>query len=147
MAEHTPRPDNPSRPEPRPTTETAAYWEAAADGRLVIQRCAQCGRHQFYPRAFCTTCLSEPLEWVATAGLGRIYTFTVCRVPAHPSMADKVPYAVAMIDLDEGVRLLTNIVDCPIDRIRVGARVAVCFERVSPTTVLPQFTLADLGDR
>lgn len=139
--------DNTLRPEPRPTAETAAYWEAAADERLVVQRCANCGRHQFYPRAFCTACLSERLEWVPSAGLGRIYTFTICRLPAHPSMAGKVPYAVAMIDLDEGVRLLTNIVDCPIDHIRIGARVAVRFERTSSTTVLPQFTLTDLEER
>ncbi|MEV0087315.1 Zn-ribbon domain-containing OB-fold protein [Saccharopolyspora sp. NPDC050642] len=139
--------DTAPRPEPRPTAETAAYWEAAADERLVVQRCETCGRHQFYPRTFCTACLSERLDWVQSAGLGRIYTFTVCRLPAHPSMTDKVPYAVAMIDLDEGVRLLTNIVDCPIDLIRVGARVAVRFERISSTTVLPQFTLTDLEDR
>ncbi|PQP18363.1 Zn-ribbon domain-containing OB-fold protein [Rhodococcus opacus] len=139
--------DTPVRPEPRPTAETAAYWNAAREERLVVQRCEQCGRHQFYPRAFCTACLSENIEWVDSAGAGTIYTFTVCRVPAHPSMADKVPYAVAVIELDEGVRLLTNIVDCPIDRIRVGARVEVRFERISAETILPQFALTEVDDR
>ncbi|MFC9660021.1 Zn-ribbon domain-containing OB-fold protein [Nocardia sp. NPDC127606] len=139
--------DNVLRPEPRPTTETATYWNAAREERLVVQRCEECGRHQFYPRAFCTACLSEHLEWVDSVGAGSIYTFTICRIPADPSMADKVPYAVAIIDLDEGVRLLTNIVDCPIDRIRVGAHVEVRFERVSTTAVLPQFTLTDLDYR
>ncbi|MFD6057423.1 Zn-ribbon domain-containing OB-fold protein [Rhodococcus wratislaviensis] len=139
--------DTTLRPEPRPTAETAGYWEAAREEHLVVQRCENCGRHQFYPRAFCTACLSENLEWVESAGEGSIYTFTVCRIPANPSMADKVPYAVAVIDLDEGVRLLTNIVDCPIDRIRVGARVEVRFERISPETTLPQFTLTEVDDR
>ena len=136
-------PETELRPEPRPTADTAAYWEAAADERLVVQRCAACGRHQFYPRAFCTSCLSDQVEWSPSAGLGRIYAYTVCRIPAHPSMADRVPYAVAVIGLDEGVRLLTDVVDCPLDRIRVGARVEVRFERLSGTTVLPQFTLSD----
>jgi uncharacterized OB-fold protein len=135
------------RPEPRPTAESAAYWEAAANERLVVQRCATCGGHQFYPRAFCVSCLSDQVEWVPSAGAGRIYTFTVCRIPAHPSMADKVPYAVALVDLDEGVRLLSNVVDCPIDRIHVGARVAVRFERISSSTVLPQFTVTDEDPR
>lgn len=133
--------DVPVRPEPRPTAESAPYWEAAAQQRLVIQRCAQCGHHQFYPRGFCTDCLSERLEWVESAGSGTVYTFTICRIPAHPSMADPVPYAVAMIDLDEGVRMLTNLVDCDISRIAIGSRVGVRFERISASTVLPQFTL------
>ncbi|SCZ11565.1 hypothetical protein SAMN02745898_110191 [Streptomyces sp. 136MFCol5.1] len=139
--------DTTARPEPAPTAETKPYWEAAAEGRLVIQRCRDCARHQFYPRGFCTACLSDHLEWIESAGLGRIYTFTVCRIPAHPSMRDKVPYAVAVIDLDEGVRLLTDIVDCPIDQVRIGARVEVRFERISSTCVLPQFTLAHLEDQ
>ena len=139
--------DTIARPEPAPTAETAPYWEAAAESRLLIQRCQSCTRHQFYPRAFCMACLSDRLEWVESAGLGRIYTFTICRIPANPSMKDKVPYAVAVIDLDEGVRMLTDIVDCPIDQIRIGARVEVRFERISSTCVLPQFTLANLEDR
>jgi uncharacterized OB-fold protein len=139
--------DTALRPEPRPTAETAAYWHAAREERLTVQRCHDCGRHQFYPRAFCTACLSEHLEWVDAAGTGSIYTFTICRVPAHPSMTDKVPYAVAVIELDEGIRMLTNIVDCPIERIRVGARVELRFERISADTVLPQFTLTEVHHR
>lgn len=139
--------DTALRPEPRPTSETAAYWQATREERLTIQRCATCGQHQFYPRAFCTACLSEQLAWVDSAGAGSIYTFTICRVPAHPSMADKVPYAVAVIELDEGVRMLTNIVDSAMDRIRIGARVELRFERIGSTTVLPQFTLTDRDER
>ena len=106
----------------------------------MVQRCNACGRHQFYPRAFCTACLSDDLEWVEARGTGRIYTFTICRIAAHPALT--APYAVALIDLDEGVRMLANIVDCELALIRMGARVAVRFEPIGDEFTLPQFTLA-----
>jgi uncharacterized OB-fold protein len=129
------------RPLPTPTTDSTPYWQASNAGKLVIQRCVACGRHQFYPRAFCTSCLAPHPEWVESSGLGRIYSYTICRIPGHPSMATKVPYAIAMIDLDEGVRMLTNIVDCDIDKVALGARVKTCFERINDEFNLPQFTL------
>jgi uncharacterized OB-fold protein len=137
MADPTSNP----RPLPAPTADSTPYWQAANAGKLVVQHCKACGRRQFYPRAFCTACLSPELEWSECSGLGRIYTYTICRIPGHPSMAAKVPYAVAMIDLDEGVRMLTNIVDCDIGNIAIGARVGVCYERISEEFNLPQFTL------
>lgn len=131
------------RPQPAPTAETQAYWDAAREGRLVVQRCAACGRHQFYPRAFCTGCLSEDLQWVQARGTGRIYTFTICRIAANEAMA--APYAVALVELDEGVRMLANVVGCDLDRIRTGARVEVRFEAVGEACTLPQFTLQEEG--
>ncbi|HEX6017767.1 MAG TPA: Zn-ribbon domain-containing OB-fold protein [Burkholderiaceae bacterium] len=129
----------PSRPRPQPIAETRAYWEGARNGRLLIQRCADCGRHQFYPRPFCTTCLAERVNWVEAAGRGHVVTFTICRIAAHPALTP--PYAVALVELDEGVRLLANIVDCELDAIRCGARVQVRFERLDDEITLPQFTL------
>jgi uncharacterized OB-fold protein len=131
----------PGPPLPQATTETAAYWEAARAGKLVIQRCRACNHRQFYPRAFCTCCLSDEIEWIEASGRGTIYTFTVCRIAASPAFEARLPLPVAMIDLDEGVRMLANIVDADIDRIAVGSRVAVCFERVDETCTLPQFKL------
>jgi uncharacterized protein len=132
-----------SRPQPVATAETRPYWDAAREGRLVLQRCASCGRHQFYPRAFCISCLADGLEWVQARGTGRIYTYTICRIAANPAMT--APYAVALVDLDEGVRMLANIVECDIERISNGARVQVRFERISDEFTLPQFTLQEEG--
>jgi uncharacterized OB-fold protein len=131
------------RPQPVATAETQPYWDAARAARLVVQRCASCGSHQFYPRSFCTSCLSGELEWVEARGTGRIYTFTICRIAANAAMT--APYAVALIDLDEGVRMMANIVDCDIERIRIGARVQVRFEPISDEFILPQFTLQEEG--
>jgi uncharacterized protein len=134
---------SPQRPQPVATAETQPYWDAAREGRLVVQRCKDCVRHQFYPRGFCTACLSDQMEWAPARGAGRIYTFTICRIAANPVMT--APYAVALIDLDEGVRMLANIVECDIERIRTGARVQVRFERISDEFTLPQFTLQEEG--
>jgi uncharacterized OB-fold protein len=133
----------PARPLPQPTTETAAYWAAAQEQRLVIQRCDHCGQCQFYPRAFCLSCLSDRVEWVDASGQGRVYTYTVCRIAPSPAFESRLPYVVALIDLDEGVRLLANILDADLERVVIGARVRVCFESVSETCTLPQFTLLD----
>ena len=130
-------------PQPVPTAETAHYWRAAHEGRLEIQHCRDCARHQFYPRAFCTRCLSDQIEWVRASGRGRIYTYTVCHVAGHPAFEARVPYAIGMVELDEGVRMLAGIVDSDLARLAVGARVQVCFERISDEIALPMFRLAD----
>ena len=133
----------PARPLPQPTTETAGYWAAAQARRLVIQRCTRCSHVQFYPRAFCLSCLCDGLEWIDAAGQGRIYSYTVCRIAPSPAFESQLPYVVALIDLDEGVRLLANILDTDLASIAIGARVGVCFEPVSESCTLPQFTLLD----
>jgi uncharacterized OB-fold protein len=132
---------SPPGPQPIPTAETAHYWRAALEGRLEIQYCRGCARHQFYPRRFCTRCLSDQLDWVQASGYGRIYTYTVCHVAAHPAFESRVPYAIGMIELDEGVRMLAGIVDSDVGRVSVGAPVEVCFERMSDDIALPMFRL------
>jgi len=131
----------PERPLPVSTSDTQAYWEAARQGKLLIQRCDSCGVAQFYPREFCVSCLSDDIAWVEASGKGRIYTFTLCHIPGNPAMADKLPYAIAMIDLDEGVRMLTEIIQSSQSHIRVGARVELVFEKLTEELSLPQFTL------
>lgn len=130
-------------PLPIPTAETAHYWRAAHDGRLEIQYCRACARHQFYPRRFCTRCLSDQVDWVQASGRGRIYTYTVCHVAGHPAFESRVPYAIGMIELDENVRMLAGIVHSDVTRLSVGAPVQVCFERISDDIALPMFRLAD----
>ncbi|MFM0176242.1 Zn-ribbon domain-containing OB-fold protein [Paraburkholderia sediminicola] len=136
---------SPTRPQPIATAETARYWQAALEGRLEIQYCRACARHQFYPRRFCTRCLSDRVEWVQASGNGRVYTYTVCHVAVHPAFESRVPYVIAMIELDEGVRMLAGIVDSDVDSIAIGAPVRVCFERISDETALPMFRLTS-GD-
>jgi len=131
-----------ARPLPKPTADTQAFWHAANQDQLVVQTCRDCGKPQFYPRGFCVSCLSDDLDWVPATGKGRIYSYTICRVPGHPSMADQVPYAMALVDLDEGVRMLAQIVDTALDQVAIGARVEVVFERISDDIQLPQFKIS-----
>lgn len=131
------------RPEPQPTTDTAAYWAGAQEHRLLMQRCTGCGHHQFYPRAFCIECLSTRLDWVDACGRGRVYSYTVCRIAPSPAFEARLPYVVALIDLEEGVRLVANLLDVDPSRVAIGAAVQVCFEVVSESCTLPQFTLSD----
>ncbi len=133
------------RPLPVPTIDTQGYWHAVNEGRLVFQRCLKCGELRFYPRAFCVSCLSDELIWELASGRGRIYTFTICHIPGNPAMAEKIPYAMAMIDLDEGVRMLAGIIESQLSHIHIGAAVEVVFERLTPDLSLPQFTLCKSG--
>ncbi len=131
------------RPLPQPTRITQAYWDAAKENRLLIQQCASCGKHQFYPREFCVSCLSEDIKWVPSKGKGRVYTYTVNHRPANAALSERVPYVVAAVDLDEGVRMIANIVDKPVDQVKIGSRVEVRFEKLNDEITLPQFTLAE----
>jgi uncharacterized OB-fold protein len=98
---------------------TRQYWAAAAEHRLLVQRCAGCGHHQFYPRPFCLACSSRRIAWQQVTGRGWVYSLTTVRIPVHPDLPP--PYVVALVDLDEGPRLLTNLVgECAVgDRVRV----------------------------
>ena len=99
---------------------TAAYWAAAREGRLLVQCCAECGHHQFYPRPFCLACESRQVRWRQSGGYGHVYSMTTVRIPVTPGLVP--PYLLALVDLDEGPRLLTTIVgDCAIgDRVQLG---------------------------
>jgi len=123
------RPPKP-RPAPIPDADSAPYWSAAHDGRLVIQRCDRCGSHQLYPRDRCLACRG-PVQWVEASGRGTVYSFTVIRQNYARPFRDWIPYVVALVDLEEGPRLMTNIVGCEPDAVRVGLAVRATFEVVS----------------
>jgi uncharacterized OB-fold protein len=130
------------RPAPRPDPESAPYWAATLDQRLVVQRCTVCRHQQLYARAHCLRCRG-PVEWVDASGRGTIYSYTVIRQNFSRPFRDLLPYIVALVDLDEGPRLMTNVVGCaPVD-LRIGAAVQVCFEPVSDEAALPLFKLAN----
>ena len=129
------------RPAPLPTDITGPYWEAAAAHKLVVQECRACRARQFYPRGFCIACLSDDLHWLPCSGKGTIYTYTVNHRAANAYMKDRLPYVVAVINLDEGTRMMANIVDSPPDAVHMGARVQVVFEDLPDGMALPQFRI------
>jgi uncharacterized OB-fold protein len=99
-------------PAPVPTSLSAPYWSALADGRLTFQQC-RCGHRWLPARAECPSCLGADWEWTDATGRGRIVSWVVYHVAYHPAFADTLPYNVAVIELDEGVRLVSNVLDCP----------------------------------
>jgi uncharacterized OB-fold protein len=125
------------KPVPVPQIDSVPFFEAAAQGRLELQRCADCERFQFPPRLICVHCSSRSVVWTVTSGRGTVYSFTVVWRPPTPAFADDVPYTVALIDLDEGPRMMTNIVECDCDAVFVGQRVQARFaERGDQTIVM-----------
>lgn len=134
---------DPTRPLPQPTDLTRPYWQAAARGELHLQQCQDCQRWQFYPRPFCLHCESEALQWRAASGLGRIYTYTVNHRAPNPFMKQRLPYVVAIVELDEGPRLMANIQGEGALEAGIGKRVKVLFEAVSEELALPQFALLE----
>ncbi|HPU18746.1 MAG TPA: Zn-ribbon domain-containing OB-fold protein [Alicycliphilus sp.] len=133
----------PARPLPQPTDLTRPYWQAAAQGELHMQHCGACGQWQFYPRPFCIHCEAEALHWRAVSGLGRIYTYTVNHRAPNAFMKARLPYVVAIVELDEGPRLMANIQGEGALDAAIGKRVKVLFEPVSDELALPQFALLE----
>lgn len=127
------------KPLPVVDAESAPYWAALKEHRLILKRCRDCGRHHFYPRALCPHCHSDALEWADASGRGSIYSYTVARRPAGPAFKADAPYVVAVVDLDEGARMMTNIVTDDVESVRIGQRVAVAFEAVTDEITLPKF--------
>lgn len=122
-----------SMPAPVPNPETEAYWQAARAHRLLIKHCNACGENHFYPRAFCPFCFSDQTVWRDSKGQGTIYSYTIAR-------RAPTPYALAYVALDEGVTMMTNIVGCDLDSIRIGQRVSVTFQPTEDGPPVPVFT-------
>jgi uncharacterized OB-fold protein len=121
-----------SAPEANP--ETKPFWDAAASGKLLIKTCRSCGEAHYYPRAICPHCFSDATEWLEASGDGAIYSYSVIRRGAP------VPYAIAYVMLAEGVTMMTNIVDCDLDTIRIGQKVRVVFKPSDGGPPVPMFT-------
>lgn len=111
-----------AKPIPDPDGTAAPFWQGAAAGELRVQQCVQCGHHQHYPRKLCIRCGGEP-AWQPTSGRGTVYTFTVVRQFGLPPFRDELPYVVAMIELEEGVRMLGNVTDVSVDDVHIGMSV------------------------
>ena len=134
----------PMKPTPTPDELSRPYWLAAAEDRLEIQRCQQCGDYHHPPVAVCLNCLSEDLRYEPVSGRGVIYTYTVTHDARNPAFAALQPYAVVWVDLVEQARLriVANMPDTPLEDVRVGADVEVYFEALDGGTKIPQFRLA-----
>lgn len=124
---------------PRPDPESRPFWDAARAGRLDLQRCGGCGHLVWYPRRRCHRCGSDQLRWETLSGEGTVHAYTVVhRAPAEDRAAD-VPYVVALVDLAEGARLMTNVVDCNPAEVHVGMPVSVRFRPIGEDLALPVF--------
>ncbi|MEH6581221.1 MAG: Zn-ribbon domain-containing OB-fold protein [Halioglobus sp.] len=128
-----------SRILPPETEISLPFWDGCRSGELRMQHCDDCDRFQFYPRIFCTHCGGNKLSWRAVSGGGRIASYTVVR--RGISSAYTAPYVVALIDLEEGPRMMSNVVDCDPDTVVVGAAVDVQFEPWGADYSLPVFAL------
>lgn len=129
------------KPLPVIDSESRPYWDALKQHRLTLKRCQDCGKHHFYPRALCPHCHSDAVEWVEARGTGTIYSFTIARRPAGPAFKADTPYVVAVVELDEGARMMSNIVTDKVDAVRIGQHVSVQYEDVTEEVTLPKFRL------
>ena len=127
------------KPLPRIDEESRGYWEALARHELYFQRCRDCGTERFYPRAVCPVCLSSSTAWVRASGRGTVYSFTVTRQNQAPGFREELPYVLAVVELAEGPRLMTNVIGCPPEEVRIGMAVEVVFEDVTPEVTLAKF--------
>ncbi|MDQ1239664.1 MAG: uncharacterized protein QG577_1850 [Thermodesulfobacteriota bacterium] len=128
-------------PKPLPIVNEWArpFWEAARQHKLMIQECKDCGKHIFYPRMSCPECFSEHLDWVECSGHGTVYSFTVVESNPPSAFIPDLPYVVALIKLEEGVQMLSNIVEWEPGQLRCDMPVQVTFEKLNDEFTLPKF--------
>ena len=125
-------------PVPVPSGANTEFWEATLEGELLYQHCDDCGTAQLYPRAVCTGCGAVDPPFETSAGVGTVYSYTVCHIPGEPGFGDRTPYVVAAVDLEEGPRLLA-LVDCDSELVEIGTALEVTFWQVSDEVALPVF--------
>jgi uncharacterized OB-fold protein len=124
---------------PTPDNESQPFWDATREHRLVIKRCAACGRAHFYPRPFCPHCWSEQVHWEDASGRATLYTYSVVHVNDLPPFNERVPYVAAIVDLEEGPRAMTNVVECDVADLRVGMSLEATFQPISDEVTIPVF--------
>jgi uncharacterized protein len=131
------------KPRPVPTATSQPFWDALGEDRVVLQRCHDCGTWIHYPRARCLHCLSARISWHDVDGDGTVFSFTVALQPTAPPFADEVPQHLAIVELREGVRVSTTLVDVAPNAIRIGMRVAPVFDHGADGITLLRFRPAD----
>lgn len=129
------------KPIPLSDPDSQPYWDALRSHRLKLRSCKSCGQPHFYPRSLCPHCHSEDLDWIEASGRGLIYSYTVARKPAGPAFKADTPYIVAIVQLEEGPRMMTRIATTDLESVSIGAPVQVVYHDVSPELTLPIFSL------
>lgn len=128
-----------SKPIPVPDLVTAKFWEAAREHKLLLQRCGDCGAFQFFPQSLCRGCLSQRLNWIEASGRGTIYSYTIVHRAPSAAFERDIPYVVALVELDEGVRMMSNVVGCVPQEVSIGMEVEVLFDHVTDEIAIPKF--------
>jgi hypothetical protein len=133
--------DIPVKPKPIPVVNPWAkpFWEAARDEKLIIQKCQDCGKYIFYPRIACPDCFSDNVVWTPVSGRGKVYTYTVVENNPPSAFVVDLPFVIAVIRLEEGVQMLSNIVGCDPYKVYCEMPVTVVFERLNEEFKLPKF--------
>lgn len=128
-----------TKPIPRPDEASQPFFAGAKQHRLMVQRCTSCGTLMWPVKPWCISCMSMELEWAQVSGKGTLYSFTLMHQVYHPAFAAEVPYNLAEVDLAEGLRILSNVVDCPNADLKIGMPLIVTFEDVSDEVTIPKF--------
>ena len=128
------------KPIPIPDEASKPFFDGARQHRLMIQQCSACGAVMWPVKSHCDKCLSASVTWVQASGKATLYTFALMHQIYHPGFAAEVPYNIAQVDLEEGLRILTNIVGCPNADLQIGMPLEVTFEDISDEVTLPKFT-------
>lgn len=133
-----------TKPLPKPDPVTAPFWDSVNRGALEVQRCDDCASFVFYPRAICPSCGSRRLTWTPVSGRGRIYSLTIVHRPTSNAFKADSPYVVALVELEEGCRMMSNIIEVEPDpaHVRIGMPVEVVYDRVTGDVTLPKFRLS-----
>ncbi len=124
---------------PTPTAETQPYWDGLRDGRLRLQRCADCGKVRHYPRPVCDSCWSMNVEWMDAAGEGTVHSWTITHYAFHPGFKGDLPYILLTVDLPEGVRMNARARGIDASALRIGMPVKIAFDPVKDDLTLPVF--------
>jgi uncharacterized OB-fold protein len=129
------------KPLPKSDPVTAPFWDSLNRGRMEIQRCDDCGTFVYYPRAVCPSCSSRKLAWTPVSGRGTIYSLTIVHRPTNHAFSEDAPYVVALVELDEGCRMMSNIVGVEPDPayVQIGMAVEIVHDRVTDSVTLPRF--------
>jgi len=127
------------KPIPIPSLESQPYWDGLRENKLLMPHCDACGHYWFPPSLLCPNCSSEKWSWTAVSGRGRIFSYVVYHRVYHPGFADEVPYAVAVIALDEGLRMISNVIGVAPDKLVCDMKVEIAYQAISPTVTLPKF--------
>lgn len=124
---------------PTPDSETQPFWDALREGSFLLRHCETCGRDHYYPRPFCPSCWSDDLTWRPAAGTGTVYTFSVVHSNDLPPFKERLPYVAAIVELDEGPRVMTNIEGVAPEAVEIGMRVTVEYRPISDEITIPVF--------